>query len=146
MECALCKTLLTGDNVSKEHIFPKAIGGRRTVKRFICTSCNNSTGQDWDSELTRHLKPLCTMLAVKRKRPNRPFDVEGRDGTKLRYHPDGSMSHAKPTCEIEESDGTIKVNIKARTWKELDEMVSGIVRKYPQLDREELLQAIPDHA
>ena len=141
MECALCKTPLTDDNVSKEHIFPNAIGGRRTVKWFVCTPCNNSTGQDWDSKLAQHLKPLCTMLGVRRSRgANQSFDVERIDGTKLKYHPDGSMSYTTPTCEINESDDSTKVNITARTMKELGKKIPGIVRKHPQLSREKLLQ------
>jgi len=141
MPCALCKTPLTDSNATKEHIFPNAIGGRRKVNWFICIDCNSRTGNKWDAELVRHLRPFCTLLGVKRSSgANQPFAVEGIDGKGLRYHPDGSMSLAKPVCEIKELDGKIKVNIKARTFKELESMIPGIVKKHPKLSRDKLLQ------
>ena len=141
MQCALCKTQLTGTNASNEHIFPNAIGGRRTVKWFICATCNSESGRKWDAELVRQLMPLCTLLDVKRSRgTNQPFVVEGIDGTKLKYHPDGSMSRAEPVCEINELEDKIEVNIKARTFKELKGMIPGIVKKHPKLSQDKLLQ------
>lgn len=141
MQCALCKIQLTGKNASKEHIFPNAIGGRRTVKRFICATCNSEFGRKWDADLVRQLMPLCTLLDVKRSRgTNQPFIVERIDGTKLKYHSDGSMSRAEPVCEIDESEDKIEVNIKARTFKELRAMIPGIVKKYPTLSQDKLLQ------
>ncbi|MXZ04544.1 MAG: HNH endonuclease [Rhodothermaceae bacterium] len=141
MQCALCKTQLTGMNTSKEHIFPNAIGGRRTVRGFICTHCNNNTGSKWDAKLARQLRPLCTLLGIKRPRgSNQSFTVRGIDGTKLEYLPDGSMSLAKPIYRVKESNGRVEINVMARTREELKGMIPGIVRRHPKLSQDMLLQ------
>ena len=92
MTCALCGRSLTDKNKSREHVFPNALGGRKTVRNFICVKCNSRTGSDWDDELVRQLRPLCTMLNVNRARGrNRQFVVETLSDRKLVVNPDGSM-------------------------------------------------------
>ena len=81
------------------------------------------------------------MLGIKRQKgANRSFDVRGIDGTKLKYHTDGSISLADPTCQIKETNGGVEVNITARDFKELKRMIPGIVRKNPKLSQDKLLQ------
>ncbi|MDD9994574.1 MAG: hypothetical protein OXS35_02330 [Dehalococcoidia bacterium] len=43
--CWLCDEQLTE---TKEHIIPESMGGRKTVRGFICRDCNSKTGHDWD--------------------------------------------------------------------------------------------------
>ena len=57
MRCWLCHTPLTKKNWSREHIIPKALGGRQTVSDFLCRHCNNSTGHKWDVSLIEASKP-----------------------------------------------------------------------------------------
>ncbi len=45
----LCDKELTE---TKEHIIPESMGGRKTVRGFICRDCNSETGHDWDAALT----------------------------------------------------------------------------------------------
>ena len=131
---------ITDANASEEHIFPNAIGGRKTVREFICEPCNNDTGRKWDAELARQLLPFCALLDIKRPRgANQFFTVEGIDGTKLYYHPDGSLSRAVPTYETNESNGRVEMNISARTFEELKGMIPGIARRYPKLSQEKML-------
>ena len=139
--CALCGTSLTGKNATREHVFPNAIGGRKKVSNFLCIACNSTTGNEWDSELVRQFRPLCTMLNVSRERgENRRFDVETVGGKKLTLKPDGSMTIAEPLFESQELDGNTAVKIHARTIGELKGMLSGLKKKHPQIDVDEVVK------
>ena len=141
--CALCGTSLTAKNASKEHVFPNAIGGRKSVRNFLCVACNSTTGNEWDNELVSQFRPLCTMLNVRRQRgENRPFDVETVGGRKLTLNPDGSMTIAEPLFEPE-LDGKTGVTIHARTIPELRRMLSGLRKKNPQIDVDERVKQAP---
>ena len=143
--CGLCGTALTGENSSREHVIPNAIGGRKRVSNFLCVACNSTTGSEWDNELTRQLRPLCTMLNVKRARGrNRPFVVETVSDRKLTLNPDGSMGIAEPLFEAQELADKTTVKLRARTMREMKRMLSGLKKKNAQIDVDELMsQAEP---
>ena len=141
MTCALCGISLTGENASREHVFPIAIGGRKSVGNFLCRACNNRTGTAWDNELVRQFRPLCTMLNVRRaRRRNLPFVVETVSGRKLAVNPDGSMTIEKPRFEPQELDGKTVVKIHARTTRELRRELRKLTKKHPQIDVDELVR------
>ena len=48
--CWLCHKDLTE---TKEHIIPESIGGKSTVRGFICRDCNSKTGHKWDVAVTK---------------------------------------------------------------------------------------------
>lgn len=139
--CGLCGTSLTGENSSREHVIPNAIGGRKRVSDFLCVACNSTTGSEWDDELVRQLTPLCTMLNVKRSRGrNRAFEVETVSDRRLTLDPDGWMGIAEPLFEAQELAGKTSVRIRARTTHELKGMLSGLKKKHPQIDVDELMK------
>lgn len=111
------------------------------MSNFLCAACNSTTGAEWDDELVRQLTPLCTMLNVKRARGrNRPFVVETVSDRKLTLNPDGSMTIAKPLFEAQELAGETAVKMHARTMRELKGMLSGLKKKHPQIDVNELMK------
>ena len=57
-KCWLCDVFLTKNSSSKEHIIPKALGGKQTVDNFICRSCNSQTGAEWDASLIAFCKGI----------------------------------------------------------------------------------------
>ena len=139
--CGLCGTAVTGENSSREHVIPNAIGGRKRVSNFLCVACNSTTGSEWDNELIRQLRPLCTMLNVKRARGrNRPFEVETVSDRKLTLNPDGSMGIAEPLFEEQELADKTTVKMRARTMREFKRMLSGLKKKHAQIDVDELME------
>ena len=113
--CALCQTPLTVTNASKEHIFPNAIGGRKTVSDFICRRCNSESGGKWDSELAKQLQLFCTMLDVSRKRgENQPIPVKTVSGRKLIWNTDGSLTIEKPAFDKRIVDDKTHGNLQVR--------------------------------
>ena len=141
LPCAFCGTTLTRTNISLEHVFQNAIGGRKTVDNFICSNCNSKTGANWDAALVEQLRPLCTMLNIKRsRRCNRPFVVETSSQRKLTVHPDGSMTIAEPIFDKRQLGNKSAVRIHARTMREMREMVTGLKRKHSQIDTDEVMK------
>ena len=141
MTCAFCAKHLTESNASKEHVIPNAIGGRKTINNFICVDCNNSTGANWDKELVSQLRPLCTMLKINRDRgSNRAFVVETINDKKLLIRPDGSMTIAQPVFAKRDLGDRTEIKIQARTMKEVRSILSGLQKRYPQIDIDEMLR------
>ena len=143
--CAICGTTLIKSNSSREHVIPNAIGGRKTVGNFICINCNSLTGTQWDNELVNQLKPLCTLLNIKRGRgKNQPIPVETVKGRELILNPDRSMAPLKPVIEEHDLGGKTEINIQARSKKELQEILTGLKKKHPNIDVDKLLAEAND--
>ena len=137
--CALCAQPLADSNASKEHVIPNAIGGRKTVRNFICSKCNSSTGRTWDSELSNQLKPLCTMLNIKRDRgSNQRIGVETLNSEKLDLNPDGSMTRTNPEFSKRDLGDKTEIKIRARSMKEAHRILSRLKKKHPHIDTNEL--------
>ena len=139
--CALCETLLDDANSSREHIIPNSIGGRKSIRNFICRQCNNKRGATWDNELAIQLKPLCTLLDIQRGRgKNQPITVENVKGEKFLLRLDGSMTIPKTIFTRRNLADRTEINIKFRSIEELKKRMPGLERKYPKLDTDELLR------
>jgi hypothetical protein len=141
-KCALCDVEITEKNDTKEHLIPNAIGGRKKVKGFICESCNNASGDDWESELAKQLNPLSLFFGISRERGDAPSQLfETTGGDKLKLNVDGSMDLEKPLyaeSPLEAGSG-VQIQIRARSMPEAKRMLQGVKRKYPQVDLNELL-------
>ena len=101
---------------------------------FICKSCNNETGTEWDSELASQLQPLSLLLGIKRqKRDVRPLVFPTSSGRAIQLHSNGKMTNAKPSNE-ETIDGNItQLRATARSMKELKKQIKGWQTKFPSL-------------
>ena len=142
MLCALCDTIIDQKNDSREHIIPNAIGGRKKISGFICERCNNSTGDNWESEIARQLNPLSLFFGITRERgvaPSQLFETIG--GEKYNLHIDGSMSPERPTFKKNKIEGGYSVEITARNIKEAKKMLSGLKKKHPKIDTETFLDS-----
>jgi hypothetical protein len=53
MRCIVCLKDMSPTEITKEHVFPEAIGGRLTIKT-VCKACNSVLGSKVDSLLTDH--------------------------------------------------------------------------------------------
>lgn len=137
-QCALCNIEITEQNDSEEHIIPNAIGGRKKVMGFICRSCNNKSGSEWDSDLSEQLNPFSLFLGISRQRGNVPSQIfETTSGEKVQIHPDEKMNYARPQYSEDKIENQVKINIQARSTSEAKRMLQGTKRKYPEIDLNE---------
>ncbi len=64
--CLYC--LATGVPRTEEHLIPRALGGRRTLRDAVCEPCRRATGRLEQATLDREFAVPKTLLALKRRR------------------------------------------------------------------------------
>ncbi|WP_162249911.1 HNH endonuclease [Massilia sp. Root351] len=139
--CTLCSTQLTDENKTKEHIIPNSIGGWDEVEDFICVSCNSATGDKWDAELAAQFNWIALMIGIIRDRNESPPKlVSTVSGEKFLLQNDGSMLPAKfKYQELKDGEQT-KISFIARTPKEAKKKIEEIAKRFPQIDKDKLLE------
>ncbi|EFM0326205.1 HNH endonuclease [Escherichia coli] len=140
--CALCDQEINDKNDSKEHIIPNSIGGRKKVKGFICNACNNTSGINWDAELSKQLNPFNILFMVNRERGiPKPEKLKTISGKEYLVHHEGGMTPSKPQVLINE-DISKTINITARNLDEARRMVKELKHKFPTIDIEKVLESM----
>jgi len=144
MNCIDCNRLIDELNDSREHLILNAIGGRKRVRGLLCRVCNPTAGYTWDKELASQLAPLSSLFAVKRQRgETQPQKVTTASGETFYRRPDGVLVPSRPVYkEVPRSDGTVQVQIQARTMEEARDVLRGAKRKYPNIDVEKTLAKV----
>lgn len=139
--CMICGEEITTKNDTAEHIIPNAIGGRRTVKGFICRECNSTTGATWDAEVARQLHALSILIGVSRDSGDTPpMRVVTNANEQLTIARDGKLSFSKPAIRKTPMDGgKMSIHIKARSEGEARTILEGMKKKYPDIDIDDAL-------
>jgi len=73
--CWLCDGQLT---ISREHVIPRSMGGKKTVVGFICERCNNETGHKWDVAVTGFESWLFHLNSNLSVNPRRGKSIRGK--------------------------------------------------------------------
>ena len=143
--CWLCEGPITGNSAAKEHIIPNAIGGRRTLEGFLCSTCNHSTGKKWDAELAEQLNYFGLLFETKRQRGVVPsMKTNTATGGLVEIQRGNKPVIGKPACRVTSDKEGLHLEINARTRREARKMIEGLRRKYPQIDIDKSLEAIQD--
>lgn len=139
--CVLCSVMLTEQNKTKEHIIPNSIGGWDKVENFICRGCNSDTGEKWDAELAKQFNWIALMIGIVRERKSTPSKlVSTVSGDKFLLQNDGSMLPAKfKYHEVTDGEQT-KISFVARTSKEAEKKIGELANRFPQIDKNKLLE------
>lgn len=131
MKCWLCDRELTKERDSKEHIVPAALGGRKTVKGFICKDCNSHKGRTWDAAVTEQLEFFAVLLNIKREGQVPHMNVKTVKGRRLFLKP-GNKPVVAPTRPKEERVGDhIRVSMQRPNRTSLKKDIEGLMRRYP---------------
>jgi hypothetical protein len=137
MNCSLCDLSFEEEKNSEEHIIPQSIGGKKTVKGFICEKCNNSKGNTWDAKLAKELQALCIFFKIKRERSDvPPIKLTTDKGDDYLISVDGQISLTKPTYieeQVPEENKTL-IRIQVRNEKEAIQQIMRAKKHYPQID------------
>lgn len=144
-KCVLCNARLTEENDSEEHIIPNAIGGRKKISGFICTQCNNISGNSWEAAIAKQLNPLSLLFGIRRQRgkvPSQVFKTTGKEKLELRR--DGSLCIEKPTFSIDRVENNVNIKITARSIEEAKKILKGVHQKYPKSNLSEMVKNIDD--
>lgn len=139
--CYFCGTSIDQTNDSREHIIPNSIGGRRKVKGFVCSNCNSTSGDGWESELAKQLNPLCLFFGIERERgsvPSQKFVTTGNEEYVLNHN--GSLDLPRPEYCESVVDAGVEINIRARSMKEAKQLLARVARNHPHVDLSQLLE------
>jgi HNH endonuclease len=134
MNCLVCDSEITDANDTEEHLVPRAIGGRRTVRRFICKGCNDSSGATWEAEIARQLQSLSLLFATNRQKGKTPSLKVITSKDEALTISDEGLSLSAPKI-IRAPDGTA-VQIVARNEAEARDILQGLKRKHASIDVE----------
>lgn len=146
IRCVICSNTITNGvsdlhRDSAEHVFPNAIGGRKTISGFICNKCNSETGETWDAALAKSMQPFGILFDIERDRGEvPPLRILTTQGERVTLQAGGGMAIADPEFrKLQRPDGSLEYNIKARTIEEMHRMLEGLKKRHPDLDIEATL-------
>lgn len=141
--CVMCKSQLTDEKGSVEHIIPNAIGGRIKVKSLICEKCNNDLFGKYDASLSKDFEIICNTLNIKRER-GKPIKIKGTyKGREYYLSPDGKPEQTHIIYnKTKKEDGTEKHQIIARNEKEIRKALENVKRKHPEIDVDSAMQHV----
>jgi hypothetical protein len=140
--CILCEKC-PEDN-SKEHIILNALGGRKKIKGFLCNSCNNKTGSNWDSFLAESLKDLSLYFCITREKGTDKLYkyFKTTNGKEVLLRGDGSFAMPTKHNPLSPDQSTGEFSIEARDKKDAKQVLQNLKKKYPKLDIESCLHNI----
>lgn len=142
-KCALCPSILTLENKTKEHIIPNAIGGRKKTTSFICEPCNTKFGETWDAELAKQLNWLSLAVGISRERGEAPRQVvETISGDRFWLLSDGTFTPEKSSYAKQDIGTGIQISMTAQTIDEAKKRLKGVARKYPTFDVQKALEEL----
>jgi hypothetical protein len=103
--CYLCKTPLSEDNISVEHIIPNSIGGRLKSTSLLCRQCNSKTGELYDGVFARIGNILANKYNIKREKGSVPnfIATEVKSQKEIIVKPGSVIYYLEP--EITHGDG-----------------------------------------
>lgn len=130
--CVRCDRAIDDSNDSEEHVIQNSVGGRLTVRGFICRACNSRTGETWDAVFAEQNNFFCHFFGVARERGDPPPQpIETTAGEKLLMQPGGGFKMQKPVFQVVPTETGKQIRITARDRREATAMLEGVARKYP---------------
>lgn len=148
LKCALCEIVITQDNGTKEHIIPNSIGGKKKVKGFICESCNNRSGNTWDSTLATQLSPLSLLFDIKRERGEvKPNTFTTIKGEKITLRANGAMTLGSQSFrQTPIEGGGTQFSGKAQTMSQAKYILKNMKKKHPDLDIDSISGSLKENS
>lgn len=141
--CALCNQELTPANHSREHLLPNGIGGQKTVRNVLCKPCNERSGAEWDSVVSKQLNFLNLLFEIKRDRGEvQAEDYTTVSGQTIRKHPDGHLTFPRQEPTRVQTDQGVRIETRVSTEQEAKTFLLGLKRRYPHLNIEEQMRGI----
>ena len=141
--CWICDRPFSTVTESEEHVIPNAIGGRRTVRHFICRECNSGAGKRWESALASQLNYLGILFDIRRQRGRvPPMRLKTASGKIVEVLPGNRRILGKPTHEVSHEGSKTTIHMRDRSVRNIRKRIRGIGRKNPQINVDEWMNRI----
>lgn len=147
MNCYICDTIITIENQTEEHIIINAAGGRLRSRDLICINCNSRFGSSIDAALANQLNGIANMLMIQRQNgvPQPIIATHPGTGDKYKLMVGGTPVLAKPVVKQHNLHGQNGLYIRSSNERDFKHIVKGILKKYPELQEDEILGAARRH-
>lgn len=140
--CYICNKNIEKNNKSYEHIIPQSIGGKKKSTRLLCQNCNKNYGKIIDKNISDSFNELCTLLNIKRERGKNPsIFLKTKSGIKYKFKVNNNPEIVKPIIQENKlNENELFLKIIAPNYKILNQVLDGLKRKYPKINKKELLE------
>lgn len=142
-KCIFCDDDLLPDT-KPEHVLLSALGGRKTTRRAICSTCNNDFGGTIDDALTEQVMVLRNLLKFESgtgKPPPKLKSVQA-GSERINIGSDGRLEIVKPPFTVKQrEDRTAEIQIHVQTSKAIKKMLPHLAAKL-RITEAELMKQI----
>jgi len=142
-ECYICNKNIVPEEVYNEHIILNSLGGRLKSKSLICRQCARNLDKI-DVALSRSLNSFGLLLNIPRDRGTNPSIQATRTdtGEQISLDSGGKPVLIKPTIIDNLADNEQPfLYISAMNQSQMRKVLTGLKRKYPYLDVEEIIKS-----
>jgi len=129
--CIFCDSELVS-GTKPEHILLNALGGRKTTRRAICSTCNNTFGGTIDDALTKQVNVIRNLLQFESGTGKLPPMLKGiqAGAERLNFGSDGRPEIVRPPFTVTDlGDGRTDVTINVRSAEEMKKMLPHLAAK-----------------
>ena len=140
MKCYSCNEELLSGNLSEEHIFPNAIGGKIVSKKILCGNCNIKFGI-YDKEIDKIFGAFVVHYGIKRDRDGYHPPVYGVDeatNKSVMLHSNRPRTFTDPVTEFRGNTFTISAYNAKRANLELEKIKKEMEKKGLRVDTSEM--------
>jgi hypothetical protein len=141
--CYICNKNIIGEEIYNEHIILNALGGTLKSKSLICKQCARSLDRI-DAALARSLNSFGLLLNIPRDRgANPPIQATRTDtGEQISLDSGGKPVLIKPDIRDNLADSKQpSLRISAINQAQMRKVLTGLKRKYPLLNIEEIIKS-----
>jgi len=129
--CILCPNTLRPDE-KPEHVWLKALGGRKTTRRALCSTCNALLGSGPDKALADSVAFLRNLMNFPDAKGNAPPALRGRRSGEhaIALEPGGVpvLDRPKPFRITELPDGNANVDLCVTSAEQLRQIIPDLAR------------------
>ncbi|RYG31722.1 MAG: HNH endonuclease [Burkholderiales bacterium] len=139
--CMLSGEPITEANNSRAHIIPSALGGRLKPFDLLTEDANGELNDKVDLPLIRAFQPLMVWIGGSRdsgKTP--PVRMKDENGRSYEVNFNEPLRLSKPEYKTEKTEEGVRIEITARTHKELRTLLGRVKKDFPDFDVEEAIQ------
>lgn len=126
-KCYYCKTTISGNNSSQEHVIPRCLGGKEVTRTLLCKMCNNKLGHLIDSKFDKHLDLFftCLNISAQQKKPRRKI-LGLTDENQIELNSHTGFSRHKPDVDFSTDGHKFSLQFRVKSI----EQAKTVVEKY----------------
>lgn len=134
--CFYCKTQITSQNCTEEHIFLAGLGDKLKTKKVLCRDCNSLLGAVVDAPLINDLKPFVDFLMIKTREKNPNVIVtDVKSKREYLFNPSKNKYKLRRDYVDSKPEGhQLHINASFKDEKSAQHYIKKLKDKYPSIN------------